>query len=149
MHPPGPARPRRWAKWLGRSLARLHYARHVEPTWLEVNELCVPVRGLPPAFDGFRIAHLTDLHAGHHLPAAYLAEAIDLTLAQEADLVVVTGDFIHHGFHHVREAAAAAGRLQAPHGVFAVLGNHDYSIRNAFGFRRHPLLHRAVADALA
>lgn len=148
MHPPRPARPRHWAKWLGRNLARLHYARHVEPTWLEVNELCVPVRGLPPAFDGFRIAHLTDLHAGKQLPAAYLAEAIDLTLAQEPDMVVVTGDFIHHGFRHVRDAAAVAGRLSAPHGVFAVLGNHDYSIRNAFGFRRHPRLHQAVADAL-
>ena len=45
--------PRRWAHWLGRSLAHVHYARHVEPTWLEVNRLEVAVAGLPPAFDGW------------------------------------------------------------------------------------------------
>src|SRR5439155_24083867 len=36
----------------------------------------------------------------------------------------------------------------APHGVYAVLGNHDFSVRNALGIRRHPHLHRAVAEAL-
>jgi hypothetical protein len=64
-------------------------------------------------------------------------------------VAVVTGDFIHHGFRHVPRAAAHVRRLAAPHGVFAVLGNHDYSIRNALGLRRHRHLHRAVADALA
>ncbi len=37
----------------------------------------------------------------------------------------------------------------APHGVFAVLGNHDFSVRNALGFRRYRHLHRAVASALS
>ena len=40
------------------------------------------------------------------------------------------------------------GKLRCPMGVFAVLGNHDFSVRNALGIRRHQHLHRAVADAL-
>ena len=40
------------------------------------------------------------------------------------------------------------GRLKAPHGVYAVLGNHDFSVRNSLGFRRYPHLHRAVAESL-
>ena len=39
-------------------------------------------------------------------------------------------------------------RLTCPHGVYAVLGNHDYSIRNSLGWRRYEHLHRAVAEAL-
>jgi hypothetical protein len=141
--------PRRLAHWLGRNWARLHYARHVEPTWLEVNRLHVPVRDLPAAFDGFRIVQLSDLHCGPKVTDAYLTEAVDLALAERPDLIVLTGDFIHKGYHHVDRAAASIRRLRAPHGVYAVLGNHDYSIRNALGIRRHRHLHRAVADALA
>jgi predicted MPP superfamily phosphohydrolase len=140
--------PRRWAHWLGRSLAHVHYARYVEPTWLEVNRLDVPVADLPSAFDGFRVVQLSDLHCSAKVDPAFIDEAIDRAMAERPDLMVVTGDFIHHGFRHVPQAAAHVRRLAAPFGVFAVLGNHDYSIRNALGLRRHRLLHQAVADAL-
>jgi predicted MPP superfamily phosphohydrolase len=140
---------RRWAHWLGRSLAHVHYARHVEPTWLEVNRRDVPIAGLPAAFDGFRLVQLSDLHCSSKVDPEFIDEAVDLAVAERADVVAVTGDFIHHGFRHVPRAAAHVRRLSAPHGVFAVLGNHDYSIRNALGLRRHRHLHRAVADALA
>ncbi len=139
---------RRWAHWVGRNLARWHYARHVEPTWLEVNRLRIPVRDLPAAFDGFRIVHLTDLHIGPKLASAYLDEAIDCALAEQPDVIALTGDYIHKGYRHLGRAAHGVGRLRAPHGVFAVLGNHDYSVRNALGIRRHRGLHRAVAEAL-
>jgi uncharacterized protein len=141
--------PRRLAHWLGRNLARLHYARHVEPTWLEVNRLPVPVRDLPAAFEGFRVVQLSDLHCGPKVTDDYLAEAVDRALAERPDLIVLTGDFIHKGYRHVGRAAASVRRLAAPHGVYAVLGNHDYSIRNALGIRRHRHLHRVVEGALA
>ena len=140
---------RRCARWLGRNLARIHYARHIEPTWLEVNRHTIVLRDLPPAFDGFRLVQLSDLHIGPKLATAYLDEAITRALDEQPDLVVLTGDFIHKGFRHVRRAAANVARLRAPHGVFAVLGNHDFSVRNALGIRRHRHLHRAVADALS
>jgi uncharacterized protein len=140
--------PRRWATWIGRSLAQLHYARHVEPTWLEVNRLTVPVADLPAPFDSFRIVQLSDLHCSNKVGPEFVDRAIDLALAERPDLIVVTGDFIHHGFRHIPQAAAHMRRLSAPLGVYAVLGNHDYSIRNALGLRRHRHLHRAVADAL-
>src|SRR5204862_1210674 len=88
------------------------------------------------------------LHCSKKVTPAFIAEAVDLAMAQQPDLVVVTGDFVHRGYHHVREAAASVARLSAPHGVYAVLGNHDYSIRNALGIPRYRHLHRAVAGAL-
>jgi hypothetical protein len=138
----------RWARWIGRGWARVSYGRHVEPTWLEINCCQVPVVGLPAEFAGFRIVQLSDFHCSRHVTPTYLAEAVALAQAQNADLAVLTGDFIHKGYRYVDRVAGALGRLSAPLGVFAVLGNHDFSVRNAMGFRRHRHLHRAVARAL-
>jgi uncharacterized protein len=142
-------RHRRWARWIGQHWARLHYARRVEPTWLELNRWDLPIAGLPAPFAGLKVVQLSDLHCSRHVTPAYVGEAVDLALAQRPDLVVLTGDFVHRGYRHVAEAAAGVRRLAAPLGVYAVLGNHDYSIRNALGVRRFKHLHRAVADALA
>jgi predicted MPP superfamily phosphohydrolase len=138
----------RWARWIGRNWARVSYALRVEPTWLEVNRHDVPVADLPAPFAGLRIVQLSDFHCSRQVTPAYLKEAVALTEAQQGDLVVLTGDFVHKGFRYVDRAAEVLGRLSAPHGVYAVLGNHDYSVRNALGFRRYRHLHRAVADAL-
>jgi uncharacterized protein len=139
----------RWAKWIGRSWARVSYGYRVEPTWLEVNQCDVPIAGLHPIFAGFRIVQLSDFHCGRQVTSAYLGEAVDLAQAQNPDLVVLTGDFIHRGYKYIDSVADSLSRLAAPHGVYAVLGNHDFSVRNALGYRRHRHLHRAVADALS
>jgi predicted MPP superfamily phosphohydrolase len=108
----------------------------------------VHITNLPAAFAGFRIVQLSDLHASRQVTPQYLSEAVDLALSQEPDLVVLTGDFVHRGYKYVDPVADTLSRLNAPHGVFAVLGNHDFSVRNALGFRRYRHLHRAVAQAL-
>jgi predicted MPP superfamily phosphohydrolase len=152
--PPTPHRPRaqswkgRLARFLGRNWARVGYAYHVEPTWLEVNRFQLPVRDLPAAFRGLKVAHLTDFHCGHQIPTGYLEDALARTTAEKPDLIALTGDFVHKGYRHVSAAAKLFRHLKAPLGVFAVLGNHDFSVRNALGIRRHPRLHEAVADAL-
>ena len=137
-----------WARWIGRNWARVSYGRHVEPTWLELNEIRIEIADLPPAFAGFRIAHLTDFHCSRKVTVAYLEEAIHLAQQQQPDLVVLTGDFVHKGYHYVDRVAQILGRLHASAGVYAVLGNHDFSVRNALGIRRYRHLHRAVARAL-
>ena len=139
----------RWAKWIGRNWARVSYGRRVEPTWLELNRHEVVIDDLPFEFSGFRVAQLSDFHCSRHVTADYLNEAVDLAMSQHPDLIVLTGDFIHRGFKYVDAVAEALGRLSAPAGVYAVLGNHDFSVRNALGFRRYKHLHRAVARALS
>jgi predicted MPP superfamily phosphohydrolase len=138
----------RWARWIGRNWARVTYALRVEPTWLELNHLEVPVAGLPEAFAGLRIVQLSDFHCSRHVTPTYLDEAVELARSQQGDVTVLTGDFIHKGYRYVDRIAGILGRLSSPCGVYAVLGNHDYSVRNALGFRRYRHLHRAVAEAL-
>jgi len=138
----------RVAGLVGRTWARVGYARHVEPTWLEVNRIPLAIRGLPAPFHGLKVAHLTDFHCGRHIPAGYLEGALERTLAEKPDVVALTGDFVDRGPGHVGAAAKLFRHLKAPLGVFAVLGNHDFSVHNVRGVRRHPELHRVVADAL-
>jgi predicted MPP superfamily phosphohydrolase len=138
----------RVARLVGRTWARVGYARHVEPTWLEVNRIAMPVRGLAAPFRGLKIAHLTDFHYGPHLPSGYLEGALERARAERPDVIALTGDFIDRGPKHVARAAKLFRGLSAPLGVFAVLGNHDFSVHNARGVRRHPRLEREVSDAL-
>jgi predicted MPP superfamily phosphohydrolase len=124
------------------------YARHVEPTWLEVNRISMPVRGLAERFHGLKIAHLTDFHYGAHIPSGYIEGALERAQAEKPDVIALTGDFIDRGPRHVEQAARLFRGLRAPLGVYAVLGNHDFSVHNGRGVRRHPNLHRAIAVAL-
>src|SRR5438105_15768924 len=71
-----PARKGRIARWIGRNSAHFTYATRVEPTWLELNELCIPIADLPEAFAGLRIVQMSDFHSGHQVTDAYLAEAV-------------------------------------------------------------------------
>src|SRR5262245_26092623 len=140
--------PGRVAHWVGKQWAHVAYARHVEPTWLELNTHPIAVRDLPAAFAGLRIVQMSDFHGSRDVSSTFLDEAVGLAQAQQGEIIVLTGDFIHKGFKHIERVARILGRLRAPLGVFAVLGNHDFSVRNALGFRRHRHLHRVVAEAL-
>src|SRR5262249_45779131 len=120
-----------------------------EPTWLELTRTAVVVRDLPAGFAGFRIVQLSDFHCSRRVTSTYLAEAVDLALAQRPDLIVLTGDFVHRGYKYVDSVAQVLGRLSAPQGVYAVLRNHDFSVPNPLGIRRHRRLHLAVTGALA
>src|SRR3954465_12787067 len=72
------------------------YATQLEPFWLDVHEVIIPIANLPPAFEGFRIAHLTDLHPGDSVPIYYLRRAIDRVNELNCDCVAVTGDLVTH-----------------------------------------------------
>jgi uncharacterized protein len=104
------------------------YARWIEPTWLEVVECDLPVAGLPPAWNGVRVALLADLHRSPQVTHEYLAEAIRLTQSLEPDLLAVVGDYSHMGFEYSEDAARLLAGFRAPLGCFSCLGNHDYGL---------------------
>lgn len=81
---------------------------------------------LPEAFEGLRIAQISDLHCGPFADGARVTEWVDAVNRLEPDLIAVTGDLIASGSQFVPVVAAALGRLRAPCGVFASMGNHDY-----------------------
>jgi predicted MPP superfamily phosphohydrolase len=96
---------------------------------LVVREIDCLIDKLPPAFDGYRILHLADLHIDS-VPG--LAQAVAETVGGlNAELVVMTGDyrFRTHGpcdavWPGMRRILAA---LSPADGVYGILGNHDSS----------------------
>jgi predicted MPP superfamily phosphohydrolase len=91
-----------------------------------VTEAALHVSGLPPALDGLRIGLLTDVHHSGMVPADDVTRAVELLLAQRPDLIVLGGDYVTFGNRaYVEPVAELLAPLKAPHGVFAILGNHD------------------------
>ncbi len=98
----------------------------VRRRWVRVRTLDVPVRGLPRAFDGYRIAHLSDLHIGALCPREHAESWAKTVGALEVDLVALTGDYVTSGNAFHTDIAELAGSLKSRDGIVAVMGNHDY-----------------------
>jgi predicted MPP superfamily phosphohydrolase len=81
---------------------------------------------LPPAFDGFSIVQLTDVHIGGTIDRAFIERLVAQANAAAPDLIVLTGDLVDGSVEDLGHAAAPLADLKAPHGVFAVTGNHEY-----------------------
>jgi len=84
------------------------------------------VRGLPPALDGLRIGMITDIHHSAVVPADDVTRAVKMVLDASPDIIVLGGDYVSwRDARYIRPAAEALAPLSAPHGVLAILGNHD------------------------
>ena len=91
---------------------------------VRTQEIVLP--GLPPALDGLRVAHLTDLHISRNFPAAWTRAVVDRTNALRPDLILLTGDLMDGSPALRRGDFAPMADLRAPLGVFACPGNHEY-----------------------
>ena len=91
-----------------------------------VKTVDVPLRDLPPALQGFRIAQISDLHVGPTIKREYLQRVVDIVNALDVDVVAVTGDLVDGSVHELRDHVAPLGDLRSRHGSFFVTGNHEY-----------------------
>jgi predicted MPP superfamily phosphohydrolase len=97
-----------------------------ETMGLEVTRTDIAVRKLPEGISGFTIALLADIHYSFIHPLEHVRRAVDLTNSLRPDLIALAGDYTWHGAGRMAPVFRELGRLRAPYGVFAVLGNHDY-----------------------
>lgn len=83
---------------------------------------------LPARFNGFRIAHISDAHVGSYTGRrmAILQSVVDSVMSQHADAIVFTGDLQNASPDEIPPVRHLLSALQAPCGVYSVLGNHDY-----------------------
>jgi predicted MPP superfamily phosphohydrolase len=106
--------------------AGIGYASEVEPRRLAVERIAVSLPALSTAFDGLHIAQLSDLHRGPTTGLAEIEQAVAATSALNADLIVLTGDYVSQRAAYAAELTTVLATLRAPLGVYAVLGNHDH-----------------------
>lgn len=91
-----------------------------------VHKVKVPSSNLPDSFHGFKIVQLSDIHTGSFMDTNALHRAFDIVMQQGADLIVFTGDLVNNEVTETKGFEEVYRKLKAPHGVYSVLGNHDY-----------------------
>src|SRR5436305_14204077 len=103
------------------------YALRVEPGWIDITSTTLHLPRLQPAFAGYRIVQLSDIHVDDTwMDKGRLEAIVALANRQKPDLIVITGDFVTHVLEKTKDTLSALQALQAPDGVFGVLGNHDH-----------------------
>jgi predicted MPP superfamily phosphohydrolase len=91
-----------------------------------VHRIKLRFKDLPDAFNGFKITQLSDIHCGSFDDAEAVMRGVELTNAQQSDLLVFTGDFVNTKADELEEWFDHFKLLEAPMGKFSILGNHDY-----------------------
>lgn len=104
----------------------LLYGSFIGNRQFEVKYVELEFADLPKAFDGYRIVQFSDLHLGS-LNRELLEETVDSMNAQEADLLVFTGDIQNKLPDEILPFKDILSKLKAKDGIYSVLGNHDYA----------------------
>lgn len=107
----------------------------LEPHHPVPEHITVQLARLPEAFEGFRIAQITDIHFGPYMDQLGLERAVQLAQEFQPDMVALTGDFVSHalgqrngpaGARNAEPCADVFARWKDAPPMIAVLGNHDH-----------------------
>ena len=105
----------------------------IEPNRPRLIRKEIALRRWPSRLDGFNIALLSDFHYDSYFSVHPIRSAVEIVNGLHPDLIALTGDFVSVPWLGNSTKAAADAepcaqllqKLQAPHGVWSVLGNHD------------------------
>lgn len=91
-----------------------------------IERVTVPIAGLPPEFEGFRIAHISDIHVGPTIKREFVEGIVEDAGSLKPDMIAFTGDWVDGSVSWLKDDVAPLRELRAPHGTFFVTGNHEY-----------------------
>jgi predicted MPP superfamily phosphohydrolase len=97
-----------------------------EAGWITVERREISIPRLPQPFLGTVIVFLTDIHHGPFISLAYVEQIVDLANSLSPDLICLGGDYVYMSGRYIRPCIEALAGLNAPMGVYGVLGNHDH-----------------------
>jgi len=92
----------------------------------------VKINNLPERLKGLKIVQISDIHSGSFDQIDPVKKAVDLINEEEADLVFFTGDLVNSIAVEMTNYVDVFSKIRAKHGVFSVLGNHDYGDYHAW-----------------
>lgn len=99
----------------------------VERNMFRVKKVEIVCETLPHSFDGYKIIHISDLHArSFQGRLKQVQKAVERMNALDADMVAFTGDLISMAPEELGGMTPILSGLKAKDGIFSVLGNHDY-----------------------
>ncbi|MGM9770719.1 MAG: metallophosphoesterase [Candidatus Cryptobacteroides sp.] len=92
-----------------------------------VKEIPLKFKELPESFEGYRIAHISDLHIGtYSYSPGTVEEIVEKVNTAKPDLILFTGDIINIYPEELEQFTEILSRMEAKDGVFSIMGNHDY-----------------------
>ena len=92
----------------------------------KIHRTKIAFKDLPDEFEGMKIVQISDLHTGSFNSTEHLARAVELIMNEKPDVIFFTGDLVNDIHTEALPFREIFQRLKAPHGVFSILGNHDY-----------------------
>lgn len=92
----------------------------------KVHEHDLKFKNLPSQFNGFKIAHISDLHLGTFHDTEKVECGLKMLQEQNPDIIVFTGDMVNNRAIEAKKFIEAFKALKAPYGKYSILGNHDY-----------------------
>ena len=93
----------------------------------QVKQVAYTSPRLPKGFDGYRIVQISDIHSGSFKNRpSIIKELVRLVNEQQADVIVFTGDLVNQKSDELDQFVEILSQMQAPDGVYSILGNHDY-----------------------
>ena len=91
-----------------------------------IKRVTVKLLNLPAAFDGIRIAQLSDIHSGSFFNKTAVKGGVEMLMRENPDLIFFTGDLVNNEASEVNEYIDIFNKLKAPLGVYSITGNHVY-----------------------
>jgi len=86
----------------------------------------VPLKDLPPALHGFKIAQISDMHIGPTIKRPAMKYVVGTINRLDVDVVAITGDLVDGNVYELSRHVAPLAGLRSRHGTFFVTGNHEY-----------------------
>ncbi len=94
---------------------------------IDIREVSVEIPGLPQSFDGYKMVQFSDIHVGTYgRNDKFVSHMVDKINSMNADVILFTGDIVNRRSEELEPFVDALSRLDAPDGVYSILGNHDY-----------------------
>ena len=114
--------------------------------WIEVMEVDLQLANLAEQFEGMRIVHISDLHCSRTVSAKYLRRCIDRVNQLDADVVLLTGDYVTHDIYgrFRKKVVELVGDISSRHGTYACMGNHDYNVNGVVGAMKYDGLYEMM-----
>jgi predicted MPP superfamily phosphohydrolase len=91
-----------------------------------INHIGLSFRTLPESFSGLRVVQISDIHSGSLSDKEGVERGVNAINALDPDLIFFTGDLVNNIAEEAEYLKEIFGKLRSKHGVYSILGNHDY-----------------------
>ncbi|WP_207533866.1 metallophosphoesterase [Desertivirga arenae] len=113
----------------------------------QVKRRTLYLKNLPKAFDGIKLAQISDVHSGSFYNHKAVLGGVETLLGEKPDFIFFTGDLVNGQASEMRNYQDIFAKVKAPLGVYSVLGNHDYGDYH-FGPYPSPAKEKNLSDLI-